>query len=169
MALFIFSAADKLADECVGGNKTLVDYTEKLQSGKHLAKLLVATYAFGNGGEKLCRGIVHNCDFVGEGGVKLIVSLVLEGRDVGNLTAADICPHCYCLSGVCTAEVVVADGSANKSEPCALEDNGVVELNIAACRNVKLKGIGVMVGNHIVKCVNALKNNNFVLAELDGL
>lgn len=123
------SAADELADQRVGSNELLVDNAEKLERGKHGAKLVIAFDALGDGGEEVCGRFVHDGHFVGECRVEQEVGFVFKRRDIGLFAAAYICPHFEGLCRIRASEVEVAHRAADESEPCALKAYLTVELN----------------------------------------
>ena len=73
------------------------------------------------------------------------------------------------LRRIGAAEVIIAHRAPHETEPCALEHDLAAELHVAARGDVELERLRMHVGYHVVERVDALEDNDLVLAELDGL
>ena len=81
-SVLVYSAAYKFPQQRIGRDVLFIYLAEKLQRGQHLTQLVKALYALRYLAEKLRCKAVENSQLMGEGGIKLIVCLVLIGRSI---------------------------------------------------------------------------------------
>ena len=142
---------------------------EELERGENGAKLVKTLDPLGHGLEELGGHMVEYRQLIRHGGVELEVGLILEGGDVHLLAPAHIGPHAHGLRRRGAPEVVVPDGAAHQTEPCAFEHDLSLKLHIAAGGDIELEGLRVLVRDHVVQGVDALENDHLIAAQLDGL
>ena len=109
-------------------------------------------------------------EFYCQGGVEHQIGILLIGGDIQLFAPADVGPHFQGKGRVAAPELVVPDDPAAQPQPGMVKHGAAVLVpQGAAGGDIQLEGVGVLTHDDVVQGVDALKNSQFIRAQVQRL